>query len=167
MIDIIRFRELMVELQVKVNQKSEDKIDSCFLAVKEEHMVKKLKDKTGVLLCANYPDAEGDNKNKDNWQEDNLVILFICEKVASGSQTDEEELLHYARLQRIMCILKDVIRQDEYCNRLSMPGVLQRYGNYNGMDRYNGIHTDRFRKLRIEFFHWKRFACIIFGYGRR
>lgn len=58
MIDIIRFRELMVELQVKVNQKSEDKIDCCFLAVKEEHMVKKLKDKTGVLLCANYPDAE-------------------------------------------------------------------------------------------------------------
>ncbi len=29
MIDIIRFRELMVELQVKVNQKSEDKIDCC------------------------------------------------------------------------------------------------------------------------------------------
>lgn len=81
MIDIIRFRELMVELQVKVNQKSEDKIDCCFLAVKEEHMVKKLKDKTGVLLCANYPDAEGDSRNKDNWQEDNQVIFFICEKL--------------------------------------------------------------------------------------
>ena len=40
-------------------------------------MVKKLKDKTGVLLCANYPDAEGDSKNKDNWQEDNQVIFAL------------------------------------------------------------------------------------------
>lgn len=55
MIDIIRFRELMVELQVKVNQKSEDKIDCCFLAVKEEHMVKKLKDKTGYFCVPIIP----------------------------------------------------------------------------------------------------------------
>ena len=33
MIDIIRFRELMVELQVKVNQKSEDKGSSSNLVV--------------------------------------------------------------------------------------------------------------------------------------
>ena len=55
MIDIIRFRELMVELQVKVNQKSEDKIDCCFLAVKEEHMVKKLKDKQGYFCVPIIP----------------------------------------------------------------------------------------------------------------
>ena len=55
MIDIIRFRELMVELQVKVNQKSEDKIDCCFLAVKEEHMVKNSRIKQGYFCVPIIP----------------------------------------------------------------------------------------------------------------
>ena len=54
----------------------------------------------------------------------------------------------------------------EHLNRLNSIAELKTK-RHNGMDRFNSIHTNSFGKLRIEFFHWKRFACIIIGYGRR
>lgn len=139
MIDITRFRELILELQTKVNQESEEKINGCFLAVKEEHMVKKIKDKPGVLLCANYPDAEYDIENSDNRREDNQVIFFICEKVSPGSETDEEELLHYAKLQRIMEALKRVLRQNEFCDRFSSGDKMRTEWEYSIFGGFNGL----------------------------
>ena len=67
------------------------------------------------------------------------VIFFICEKIASGSKTDEEELLHYAKLQRIMCVLKEIIRQDEYCNYLSVGSKMRTEWEYSMFGGFNGL----------------------------
>lgn len=42
MINILQFRELCIELQHKVNAISDSQIDTVVMAVREEHMVKKL-----------------------------------------------------------------------------------------------------------------------------
>lgn len=110
MINIQRYREMLVELKESVNKVSRTKIDGTVIAVSEKHLVKKLRDCMGLMLCANYPDAVSQG-NEDNYRERNSLLLFLIEKVPSGQETDEEELLHYARIQQVMQLLKTKLRE--------------------------------------------------------
>ncbi len=139
MIDIVRFRELLLEIREEVNEQSEYKISECVLAVKEEHMTKKLKDKEGIILCANYPDAETSFFSSDNREDSNHVFFFICEKVPSGSQDNEEELLHYARLQRIMKIMREVIVSDVFCDKLIVKDKMRTEWEYSIFGGFDGL----------------------------
>lgn len=139
MIDIIRFRELLLELKQTVNEKVDTPIAEVVLAVREGHMQKKLKDKGGICLCGNYPNAElkGDN---DSYKENNKVLLFVLEKVSSGGDTDEDEIQHYAKMQRIMSVVKsELISMDFTCGELdSDDGMLTEwefdvFGGFNGL----------------------------------
>lgn len=139
MIDIVRFREVLIELQQKVNAQSEVPINGVVMAVREGHMIKRLKDKAGIWLCGNYPDAElkGD---EDSHNDRNNVLLFVLEKVSSGQETDEEELQHYAILQRITNVLKnELLSMDFTCGKLSSDeGMLTEwefdiFGGWNGL----------------------------------
>jgi len=139
MIDIKRFREYLVALTNRVNSTSEDKIDNIILAVKEEHIVKKLQDKSGISLCVSYPDAEGD-ASRDPSREDNQVFFFLCERVSSGEQTDEDEILFYAKIQSIMQrLLHEIYNQDTNCSFVTpdenyrLEWEYQIFGGYNGM----------------------------------
>ena len=82
MINIQRYREMLVELKERVNKVSRTKIDGTVIAVSEKHLVKKLRDCTGLMLCANYPDAVSQG-NEDNYRERNSLLLFLIEKVPS------------------------------------------------------------------------------------
>ena len=95
MIDIVQYREILAELRERVNKNSEEKIEGIVMAVREGHMIKKLKDRTGIQLCANYPDAQM-NGTFDNHSDRNKVLIFLLEKVPSGQQTDEAECTHPA-----------------------------------------------------------------------
>ena len=53
MINILRYREILVELRARINQRSEMKIDGVILAVSDKHLTKKLRDQAGFFLCAN------------------------------------------------------------------------------------------------------------------
>lgn len=140
MIDIVRFREYLLEVQAEVNECQSGAIAGCELAVKEEHMTKKLKDKTGVLLCANYPDAETDAENKDSSEDTNQVILFVVEKVPAGKWTDEEELLHYAGLQRIMNeVRRAVLEGEQACGTLAPGNKLRTEWEYGIFGGFNGL----------------------------
>lgn len=57
MISILEYREMILELKERVNAVSETKIDGVAIAVSEKHLVKKLKDSDGLILCSNYPDS--------------------------------------------------------------------------------------------------------------
>lgn len=106
MINLLRFREWLLELKEKINQAVEaPQIDGIALAVHEGHIIRKLRDRRGILLCGKYPDAQV-NGGADAFSTDNQMLLFLLEKVPSGQHNDEEELAHYASLQTLMASLK-------------------------------------------------------------
>lgn len=139
MINIQRYREMLAELKERVNKVSRTKIDGTVIAVSEKHLVKKLKDSMGLILCANYPDAVSQG-NEDNYREQNSLLLFLIEKVPSGQETDEEELLHYARIQQVMQLLKTKLREmDFFCGEvdgaesMTVEWEYDVFGGWNGM----------------------------------
>lgn len=139
MIDITRYREFLVELRERVNRQSDDHIDGIVIAVREGHMMKKLKDRTGIQLCANYPDAQTQG-NLDSHSDRNKVLLFLLEKVPSGQQNDEAELQHYARIQRMMRILRDaLLEMDAFCGELRSGNDLLTEWEYDIYGGWNGL----------------------------
>jgi hypothetical protein len=139
MINIQRYREMVLELKERINAASDTKIDGAVIAVSEKHLVKKLKDSTGLMLCSNYPDATSQG-NEDNYRDLNSVLFFLIEKVPSGQETDEDELLHYARIQQVMQLLKaELRRMDFLCGEVQGAGSMTTeweydvYGGWNGM----------------------------------
>lgn len=139
MIDIARYREFLAELRERVNRDSEVKIEGVAMAVREGHMAKKLKDRTGIQLCANYPDAQMQG-GRDNHSDRNKVLLFLLEKVPSGQQTDEAELQHYARLQRMMRLLRyALLEMDGFCGELQTGEDLLTEWEYDVYGGWNGL----------------------------
>ena len=109
MINILQFRELCIELQHKVNAISDSQIDTVIMAVREEHMVKKLQNKFGITLCVSYPDAQSSG-TEDNYTDNQQAFFFVVKRLAPGQLDDETEITTYAELQDIMLNLRDVIR---------------------------------------------------------
>lgn len=110
MINILQFRELCIELQHKVNAISDSQIDTVVMAVREEHMVKKLQNKFSITLCASFPDAQSSG-TEDNYTDNQQAFFFVVKRLAPGQLDDETEITTYAELQDIMLNLRDVIRE--------------------------------------------------------
>ena len=139
MIDIARYRELLAELRMKINEGSEQQIEGVVMAVREGHMVKKLRERTGVQLCANYPDAQVSG-NQDLRTDRNKVLLFLLEKIPSGTQTDEAELMHYAKMQRLMLKMRDaLLSMNEFCGELRSGSDLMIEWEYDVFGVWNGM----------------------------
>lgn len=137
MIKINRLHELLLQLQVDVNSqlspgdlllkkniwiaagmvdldatwdsapKTGKKIDQVLLSVTESHISKKLSDKTGVLLAVKMPDADSDIRTADDYSENNHCLFYILEKINTGSIDDDIERGHFAKMQRIMTLVKE------------------------------------------------------------
>lgn len=139
MINILRYREILAELRNRVNARSEMQIDGVIVAVSDRHLTKKLKDRTGFLLCSNFPDAESKGI-PDNYREDNRLLLFLLEKVPAGDETDEEEITHYARMQAVMQILKSEIRSMDFvCEEIAGGNEISTEWEYDVFGGYNGL----------------------------
>ena len=141
MIEIRRFKEWLIELKESINRQAEDaQIQGVALAVHEGHMLRKLKDKRGVFLCAKYPDCKTSG-DIDSYSGDNDIVLFILEKVPSGQQTDEDELMHYGSLQQLMLTLRDQLMKAPFvCNDefrvksdLTIEWEYDIFGGWNGL----------------------------------
>ena len=139
MIDIVRFRELLLELQQQINEKADTTIEGVVLAVREGHMQKKLRDREGIWLCGNYPDAELKG-NGDMYDEKNHVLFFLLEKVPAGRDSDEDELQNYARIQRLAKLLKhELLSGRVTCGEMDMENSIVTewefdvFGGWNGM----------------------------------
>ena len=94
MINILQFRELCIELQHKVNAVSDSTIDKVVMAVREEHMVKKLQKLSGITLCVSYPDAQSSG-TEDNYTDNQQAFFFVVKRLTPG----------------IMLNLRDIIRE--------------------------------------------------------
>lgn len=139
MIPISRFREWCIELMNEVNA-GEKWIEHLVMGVDEGHIVKKIKDKKGVCLCVNYPDATGSGEN-DNETDVQPIYFFVVEKVNPGSQTDDAEMLHYGTLQDIMRLLRRAVRDAAHWNCIGVEVDMndkieweyQIFGGFNGL----------------------------------
>lgn len=139
MINILRYREILAELKSKINARTDTLIDGVIIAVSDKHLTKKLRDQTGLFLCSNYPDAESKG-GTDNYQEYNRLLLFLLEKVPAGDETDEEEMKHYARIQAVMQILKEEIREMNFvCGEISGSAETCTEWEYDVFGGFNGL----------------------------
>lgn len=110
--DILRYRERLIEYRHQINLAEPDNpIEGICMAVREGHMVKKLRDRQGVQLCANYPNYTYEG-SEDNRIRRGMWLLYLIEKVPSGSRTDEEELTAYARMARKMDRLLELLTEE-------------------------------------------------------
>ena len=145
MINILRFQEWLLELKEAVNRSAgtsehPERIGSVALAVNEGHLVRKLADRRGIVLCGRYPDSTFTG-NGDIPSSENDVVLFLLEKVPSGRMTHETELLHYAALQRLMLTLRRHLLEDPlFCRSaarlasdISMEWEYDIFGGWNGL----------------------------------
>lgn len=139
MIPISRFREWCIELMNEVNA-DEKHLSHFVMGVEEGHIIKKLKDRKGVCLCVNYPDAVGSGAD-DNATDVQPLYFFVVEKANPGSQTDDEEMLHYGKLQDIMCLLRGAVRAAAQQNCIGVEVDMndkveweyQIFGGFNGL----------------------------------
>lgn len=141
MIDIKRFREWLFELKESVNEQAKDAmIEGIALAVREGHIIRKLRDRRGIILCAKFPDAtvKGD---ADNFTNDNDIVLFLLEKVSSGQLNDEDELSHYAALQQLMVSLRDYLMSNPFVcdNEMQVTTDLNIEWEYDIFGGWNGL----------------------------
>lgn len=139
MLEIRRYREMIAEIAASVNRVANNTIGASIVAVSEKHLVKKLKDRTGLVLCANYPDATARGE-RDNVKEENDVVLFLLEKVASGQDSDEEELQRFARIQETMAVMKDVIRGERFfCGEIDVRAEMKTEWEYDIFGGWMGM----------------------------
>lgn len=139
MINIKRFREYCIELMGAVNAQSEHKISHTVLAVELDHLVKKLKEKTGICLAVNYPWAKAEG-SEDNFYDNQTAVFFIIQKLAPGNQSDEDEITNYEIMQQLMLLLRERIRgsEDECMNinpdeSYKIEWEYQVFGGFNGL----------------------------------
>lgn len=141
MIEIRRYREWLIELVADINRESEgQKIDGVVMAVHEGHLIRKLRDRRGVWLCARFPDWQV-NGSSDVYSSDNEVLLFLVEKVPSGQHDDEEELNHYARLQGLMIRLRDKLWEGNLLcdDSVQLNGGMKFEWEYDLFGGWNGL----------------------------
>lgn len=80
------------------------------LVANEKHLVKRLGDKSGIWIAVTIPSADPASMNEDNVAENNIVWVFILEKVDPGNQTTTEELEHYHKTQAVTAAIKNWLR---------------------------------------------------------
>lgn len=170
MIDITRFNEMLLELQAEVNSNIDAStltykngywvydpinasndgtndgkgIDHIILSPTESHIVKKLSDKKGICLAVKLADADSNIESTDNYSEQNHQLFFIIEKCNPGDFTDQTEREHYQKLQIVMRLVKEYLKQiglngmdcggDETLSKpFHTEWEYQTYGGFNGL----------------------------------
>lgn len=141
MIQIQRYREWLIEVMEDINRESKElKVDGVVMAVAEGHLIRKLRDRLGIWLCARFPDGQV-NGVADAFSTDNEVLLFLVEKVPSGQHSDEEELTHYAGLQELMNLLRERLWEGNLlCDEsIRLNGGLKIEWEYDIFGGWNGL----------------------------
>ncbi|KAA6320212.1 hypothetical protein EZS27_029990 [termite gut metagenome] len=141
MIQIKEFAQMLQDIRGKINQEFTGKITGTVLSVHPEAMIKKLKDKNGIYLCAGYPSCETDVTDSDSYTGKDFCVLFLLEKTAAGSLTTEEELNFYADMQKIGGRIQEILLSDnQSCDYgFSTPKKIRFEWEYNTFGGWNGI----------------------------
>jgi hypothetical protein len=153
MIKVTDFNTLLSEMVIALNADGPNipQIKGHVLVANEKHLVKRLSDKSGVWIAATIPSADPETVNEDNVAENNIVWLFILEKVDPGSLTATAEIEHYQKIQDITAAVKKWLRIEklagneflEYLNLQSLHTDPEyQFGGWNGWSINFNFDTD-------------------------
>lgn len=121
------------------------------LVANEKHLVKRLGDNAGVWLGVTIPSADPETVNEDNVAENNIVWIFILEKVDPGSLAPSDELAHYQKIQDVATAVKNWLRDrklegNEFLENLNMQSIHTdpeyQFGGWNGWSINFNFDTD-------------------------
>jgi len=94
-------------------------ISSYLLSPTEEHIVKKLKDKTDIILVAVIPSGESAATGVDNYKDINTTYFFVVKKEDPTNSTQKSELDDYEKTQNcIESVKKYLIEKKSSCQFL-------------------------------------------------
>ena len=147
MIPASRFKALLDQLHEDVNLELAPldlSISHVVITATDSQVVKKVSGKSGVILVAKMPPSTAEIRTVDDYSEDNQCLIFVLEKQEPSNATDQKELEHYDKVQRIMRKVKEWILNhglhdgsDDETETLSKPfrteWEYQVYGNFNGL----------------------------------
>ena len=85
--------------------------DELVMVVQEEHLKKRLRDETGVIMVAVYPTI-GSTGNEDNMGDNNTILLFVLEYTGKTSVSRDNEFESYERLQGLAGKIRDRLIED-------------------------------------------------------
>ena len=85
--------------------------DELVMVVQEEHLKKRLRDETGVIMVAVYPTI-GSTGNEDNMGDNNTILLFVLEYAGKASVSRDNEFESYERLQGLAGKIRDKLIED-------------------------------------------------------
>ena len=85
--------------------------DELVMVVQEEHLKKRLRDETGVIMVAVYPTI-GSTGNEDNMGDNNTILLFVLEYAGKTSVSRDNEFESYERLQGLAGKIRDKLIKD-------------------------------------------------------
>lgn len=85
--------------------------DELVMVVQEEHLKKRLRDETGVIMVAVYPTI-GSTGNEDNMGDNNTILLFVLEYAGKTSVSRDNEFESYERLQGLAGKIRDKLIED-------------------------------------------------------
>lgn len=136
MIRISDFNTLAGEMVADIKE-----IAGYVLVANEKHLVKRLGDKVGVWLGITIPSADPETVNEDNVAENNIVWIFILEKVDPGNLSAEDEINHFQKIQDITTAVKNWLRDkklegNEFLEYLNLQSIHTdpeyQFGGWNG-----------------------------------
>nr|DAQ93324.1 MAG TPA: hypothetical protein [Caudoviricetes sp.] len=85
--------------------------DELVMVVQEEHLKKRLRDETGVIMVAVYPTI-GSTGSEDNMGDNNTILLFVLEYAGKTSVSRDNEFESYERLQGLAGKIRDKLIED-------------------------------------------------------
>ncbi len=108
-------------------------ITSYIFAATEDHLVKKIKDKAGVIMAVVIPSANPASGSDDALKESNTTFIFVVKKLNAENRNDATELNHFEETQNAITAIKNRLIADK-----------ADYANYPYLYQLNekAIHTD-------------------------
>lgn len=146
MIRIIDFNTLLTDMVADLPG-----VSGHVLVANEKHLVNRLGDKPGVWLGVTIPSADPETVNEDNVAENNIVWIFVVEKVDPGSMDATDELNHYQKIQDVVTAVKNWLRDEklagnEFLEFLNLQSIHTdpeyQFGGWNGWSINFNFDTD-------------------------
>lgn len=146
MIRITDLNDLLTSMVAEISG-----VSGFVLVANENHLVKRLSDKTGVWLGVTIPSADPETVNEDSVAENNIVWIFIVEKKDPGSMDATDELEHYQKIQDVTAAVKNWLRDqklagNEFLEFLNLQSIHTdpeyQFGGWNGWSINFNFDTD-------------------------
>ncbi|MEI7675763.1 MAG: hypothetical protein WCJ03_03195 [Bacteroidales bacterium] len=113
--------------------------DTALLVPDDKLAVKRLKDKSGIVMMVRFPQTDTKISSYDNFSEENLMLIYIIEAWSDGNFTEQEETDRFDYLQSLMKLAKTYIMDNHNLMRADIEKGFrtefeyQQFGNWNGV----------------------------------